>query len=75
MKTHIFTPTGPDGNRLYMQLDANDYAKLSRGPGLKGVVTDQLTDQTWIVEGIPCTFGVACYCDALVTSLPEGSEP
>lgn len=48
-----------------MRLSHEDQAKITRGLGLKGVVTDLLTGRRWRVYGMACE-SPNCACDARV---------
>lgn len=61
----IFTPILPSGRRTKMRLSHEDQAKITRGLGLKGVVTDLLTGRRWRVYGMACE-SPNCACDARV---------
>lgn len=59
---NTFTPM-LDGKRVTMHLDDADMAKCTRGPGYKGIVTDQDTGIQYHIYGRTC--GVpGCWCDS-----------
>lgn len=71
----LFTPrvdTREGEKRLRLKISASDRRKVTRGPGYKGIVTDE--DGTkWAVYGAPCSLtnedGSGCYCDAIAKTI------
>ena len=64
--SNLFTPRVGD-KRVRMQIDDEDSAKITKGPGVKGRVTDLLTGKRYDVEGASC--GRGCYCDAIAVEV------
>lgn len=63
----LFTPrlrSNPT-RRVVMQLSLADHAKIGRGPGDFGVITDEKTGKRWRVFGAECGLE-GCWCDAEV---------
>jgi len=52
------------GERIALRVSALDHAKLRRGPGTYGVITDLDTMKQYTLMGMPCEAGRGCYCDA-----------
>jgi len=60
------------GERVALRVSVEDKEKLSRGPGLKGVITDLDDGKRYTVFGMPCEAGTHCYCDAeIMPALPR----
>lgn len=69
----VFTPIlvtkrGGPGERKIMRLSPEDMKNITRGPGLKGIVTDQKTGKQYAVWGRDCGLP-GCFCDAEVISM------
>jgi hypothetical protein len=58
----LFTPI-VNGKRLEMKLSDEDEMKIYRGPGYKGVVTDQKTGKQYRISGKKCGLP-HCWCDS-----------
>ena len=62
---NVFTPrVKNEAARLSFFISDADMAKITRGPGLKGVVTDLVTGAKYSVKGASCG-SKHCYCDAI----------
>lgn len=51
------------GKRVEIKVSENDYDKVTRGLGFKGVITDLETMQTYRLYGKACDMP-HCFCDA-----------
>lgn len=64
MEKNLFTPIiAGTGNRPTMHLSDKDYAKITRGMGYKGIVTNLDDGKRYRVYGRPCNLPT-CFCDA-----------
>lgn len=64
--TPMFRWEGGDPVRVALRVSPGDQAKLKRGPGVHGIITDLDTGKRYTLSGRPC--GAAnCYCDAEIT--------
>ncbi len=71
LKPPVLTPMFR-GERVALRVSVEDHAKLSRGPGVKGVITDLDDGRRYTLFGMPCSAGTRCYCDAeIVVMLPS----
>lgn len=57
-----------NGERVALRVSAEDCAKLGRGPGDYGVITDLDTGKRYALRGAPCELA-GCYCDAEIVEL------
>jgi hypothetical protein len=68
LKPPVITPVFA-GERVALRVSAGDNRKLSRGPGLKGIITDLDDGRRYALVGSPCSAGTHCYCDAEIREL------
>jgi hypothetical protein len=64
-----------NGERVALRIsveDTEDYAKRSRGPGVKGIITDLDTGKRYTLIGRSC--GESCYCDAEIVEVMPDEE-
>ena len=62
---NVFTPrVKNEAARLSLLISDADMAKVTCGPGLKGMVTDLVTGAKYSVQGASCG-SEHCYCDAI----------
>jgi hypothetical protein len=52
------------GERVALRVSDGDYAKLRRGRGFYGIITDIDTGKRYELHGASC--GEACHCDAQI---------
>jgi hypothetical protein len=62
--TYLLTPRLPDGTRLYLRIDATDYAKIKRKVEWSATVFDHDSGNTFRVRGAACDLP-ECFCDAI----------
>lgn len=64
---NLFTPQVPgfEDLRAFMELDANDFAKIKRGRGWKARVFDHASGKTYDVAAASCGIPT-CYCAARI---------
>lgn len=56
------------GFRVALRVSPEDDAKLRRGRGVHGIITDLDTGKKYRLEGRPCSLP-GCYCDAEIIEL------
>jgi hypothetical protein len=62
----LFTPVlKATGERTVMRISAVERNSITRGPGYKGIVRDQLTGKHYRAYGRPCSLP-NCFCDVEV---------
>ena len=62
---NVFTPrVANEAARLSLLISDADMAKVTCGPGLKGMVTDLVTGAKYSVQGASCG-SEHCFCDAI----------
>lgn len=65
-ENELFTPIlKSTRKRLVMRVKADQRDKITRGPGHKGYIIDELTGKAYRVEGRECALP-NCWCDAEV---------
>ena len=63
---NVFTPrVANEAARLSLLISDADMAKVTCGPGQKGMVTDLVTGAKYSVQGASCGSN-HCFCDAIV---------
>lgn len=80
-KTHYEVPiNGPyltpmfQGERVALRVSLDDEAKLRRGPGVYGIITDLDTGERYTLIGRPCTLP-RCYCNAEIVPVALAGPP